>query len=163
MEGLVKMSEQNDSQKKILLTTDDILNFEPNIDYKGYAPAEVDKFLDKVISDYMNYNDQIATLVSANQSLKSDFASKDAVIDQAKAKIESLNRQNVSLNNDISLLNQELVSVKQELEDAKKELAEKSATAQAAPVENSFGAGTQVDVLRRIARLEAEVFGKNRI
>ena len=48
-------------------------------------------------------------------------------------------------------------------EDAKKELADKAAASQAAPVENSFGAGTQVDVLRRIARLEAEVFGKNRI
>ena len=163
MEGLVKMSEQNDSEKKILLTTDDILNFEPNIDYKGYAPAEVDKFLDKVISDYMNYNDQIAALVSSNQSLKNDYANKDAVIAQAKTKIDDLNRENVNLNNQISLLNQDLDNAKKELEDAKKDLAQKPVVSQEAPVENSFGAGTQVDMLRRIARLEAEVFGKNRI
>ena len=163
MEGLVKMSEQNDSEKKILLTTDDILNFEPNIDYKGYAPAEVDKFLDKVISDYMNYNDQIAALVSSNQSLKNDDANKDAVIAQAKTKIDDLNRENVNLNNQISLLNQDLDNAKKELEDAKKDLAQKPVVSQEAPVENSFGAGTQVDMLRRIARLEAEVFGKNRI
>ena len=157
------MSEQNDSEKKILLTTDDILNFEPNIDYKGYAPAEVDKFLDKVISDYMNYNDQIAALVSSNQSLKNDYANKDAVIAQAKTKIDDLNRENVNLNNQISLLNQDLDNAKKELEDAKKDLAQKPVVSQEAPVENSFGAGTQVDMLRRIARLEAEVFGKNRI
>ena len=163
MEGLVKMSEQNDSEKKILLTTDDILNFEPNIDYKGYAPAEVDKFLDKVISDYMNYNDQIAALVSSNRSLKNDYANKDAVIAQAKTKIDDLNRENVNLNNQISLLNQDLDNAKKELEDAKKDLAQKPVVSQEAPAENSFGAGTQVDMLRRIARLEAEVFGKNRI
>ena len=157
------MSEQNDSEKKILLTTDDILNFEPNIDYKGYAPAEVDKFLDKVISDYMNYNDQIAALVSSNRSLKNDYANKDAVIAQAKTKIDDLNRENVNLNNQISLLNQDLDNAKKELEDAKKDLAQKPVVSQEAPAENSFGAGTQVDMLRRIARLEAEVFGKNRI
>ena len=36
-----------------------ILDKQFNVDLKGYAPREVDEFLDKVIADYQTYDETI--------------------------------------------------------------------------------------------------------
>ena len=39
-------------QKKLTLSSDDIMNKEFSLQYKGYVPQEVDAFLDEVIKNY---------------------------------------------------------------------------------------------------------------
>lgn len=46
----------------IILTPDMILNWDFKIDARGYRPQEVDKLLDKVISDYYAFNNKIKKL-----------------------------------------------------------------------------------------------------
>lgn len=40
------------------LTAQDVYSKEFHVDLKGYAPAEVDEFLDQVIEDYQEYDEK---------------------------------------------------------------------------------------------------------
>ena len=41
------------------LTAQEIYEKEFHVDLKGYAPAEVDEFLDMVIEDYQKYDEKV--------------------------------------------------------------------------------------------------------
>jgi len=116
-----------DENKKTVLDIDTIINKEFNIDFKGYSPIEVDKFLDSVVHDYDTFQQQIAELSEKVQFFEDSNA-------QLKTKIMEL--------------------------EGKLKAAEDSATAAANSPATPQAAGnlSQVDILRRIARLEQEVF-----
>ena len=47
------------------LTAQEIYEKEFHVDLKGYAPAEVDEFLDMVIEDYQKYDEKVEELGAA--------------------------------------------------------------------------------------------------
>ena len=51
--------------KNMNLTAQDVYSKEFHVDLKGYAPAEVDEFLDQVIEDYQEYDEKIEELSQA--------------------------------------------------------------------------------------------------
>ena len=51
-------------QKKLTLTSDEIINKEFSLQYKGYVPQEVDSFLDEVIKNpLLNKKDILINLL----------------------------------------------------------------------------------------------------
>lgn len=63
--------------RKLNLDVNDILNQQFSIDFKGYSPSEVDKFLDMIIQDYQlleetisQYSEKMTLLERSNTSLK---------------------------------------------------------------------------------------------
>lgn len=126
------LAPENGAEEKVQLTADDILNFEPQIDYKGYSPIEVDRFLDIVMNDYDVFAEQIR-------------------------KLEEVNRRQA----------EEIVSLRSELAELKEAEEEKEPepeiTEEPEPEPNPFASGTNADMLRRLARLEAAVFGGRKL
>ena len=51
--------------KDMNLTAQEIYEKEFHVDLKGYAPAEVDEFLDIVIEDYQKYDEKVEELGAA--------------------------------------------------------------------------------------------------
>lgn len=51
--------------KDMNLTAQEIYEKEFHVDLKGYAPAEVDEFLDMVIEDYQEYDEKVEELGAA--------------------------------------------------------------------------------------------------
>ena len=47
------------------LTAQEIYEKEFHVDLKGYAPAEVDEFLDMIIEDYQKYDEKVEELGAA--------------------------------------------------------------------------------------------------
>lgn len=109
------------AEKIIQLDADEIVNKKFNVDFRGYAPVEVGRFLNTIARDYMTYDEII-----------------------------------LELKDEIRKLQEEKLQLKGQLRD----LEEKSK----APVSNN-GNGelsmTQLDIIRRLSRLEEAVF-KNR-
>ncbi|MBB5182038.1 cell division regulator GpsB [Catenisphaera adipataccumulans] len=104
------------------LTAQDIYEKEFHVDLKGYAPEEVDEYLDQVIEDYQNYDDE---LESRNQAIL-----------RYEEKIKELQKQIFTLNNENKKLQEKL----------------KAGYIEAPNTD-------QVDILKRLSRLEAAVFG----
>ena len=111
--------------KNLNLTAQDVYSEEFHVDLKGYAPAEVDEFLDQVIEDYQEYDEKIEELSQA-------ITRYEQKINELQAKIVELNTDNRKLRDQM-----------------------KSGMVAA---NNS----DQVDILKRISRLEQAVFHNNR-
>lgn len=58
------------TNKKIQLTSKDILEKEFKVSLRGYNQDEVDSFLDKIIMDYQLFNEEITTLKKEIARLK---------------------------------------------------------------------------------------------
>lgn len=56
--------------KKLNLNPEDILNFEPKVDFKGYSAAEVDEFLDSVLEDYQTMEENVQDLLNLISKLQ---------------------------------------------------------------------------------------------
>ena len=102
---------------KLNLTAQDILDKEFNVDFKGYSASEVDRFLETVLDDYQNYDENIEEL--------------QAKISELEAEIEALKRKNLDL-------------------ESKQKVIDLANT-------TSY---SSVDLLKRVARLEEEVYRK---
>lgn len=109
------MSEMN-------LTAQVIYEKEFHVDVKGYAPVEVDEFLDQIIEDYQTYDEKIEEL-------------SQAVI-RYEEKIKELQQELYNLQNENQSINEKLTA------------------------NVSSGNSDQIDILKRIARLEQAVFGQ---
>ena len=107
--------------KDMNLTAEQIYSKEFHVDLKGYAPGEVDEFLDQIIEDYQKYDEKIEEMGQA--------------INRFEAKVKELNQQIIVLTSD------------------KRQLEEKMSSGYT-HANNS----DQVDLLQRVARLEAAVF-----
>ncbi len=93
-----------DNKKQTLLDVDTIINKEFNIDFKGYSPLEVDRFLDFVVHDYQFFqrqisqlNDKISFYENANSQLKNKLLELDARLRIAQDNAASAKAANGSI------------------------------------------------------------------
>jgi len=118
-------------QKKLTLTSDEIVNKEFSLQYKGYVPQEVDSFLDEVVKNYEvieeirdYYETQNKALQKTNSVLRSKIDDLETKLEIEKNKNNSIekvdNSSNLDLIKKIAKLESELFQTKQALEDAKK-------------------------------------------
>lgn len=103
--------------EKLNLTPEEILNKVFKVDFKGYAPAEVDAFLDSILEDYQIMEDNIQQLLDTVATLQ--------------AQVKELTAKNVEL-------------------EGRKMAFDLSNT-------TSY---SSVDILKRISRLEEQVYNK---
>ncbi|MEE0829920.1 MAG: DivIVA domain-containing protein [Longicatena sp.] len=77
-------------ESRFNLNTDDLLNKQFNVDFKGYSAIEVDHFLDLVIADYQAYDALIESLGTRLQEAENMIKELKAqnVILEAKAQGE---------------------------------------------------------------------------
>lgn len=115
----------------IILSPKDIFDQDFKRSMRGYDSREVDEFLDDVIKDYESFMAQIQALKKENEALKAELENKETVVDFPS---ESSTPYQSSYGSDSSL--------------------------EAAEVLKPSGAVTNFDILKRISRLEKEVFGK---
>ena len=106
------------------LTAQDVYSKEFHVDLKGYAPAEVDEFLDQVIEDYQEYDEKIEELSQAVTRYEQKSMN-------CKPKFVELNADNRKLQ---ETMRNGMVNA---------------------------GNSDQVDILKRISRLEQAVFHNN--
>ena len=64
-----------------------ILDKQFNVDLKGYAPREVDEFLDKVIADYQTYDETIRELGESLRNYENQVEQLKAKIAELEAKV----------------------------------------------------------------------------
>lgn len=84
-------------ESKFNLNTDDLLNKQFNIDFKGYSAIEVDKFLDLVIADYQEYDAMIANLgahLQEAESMIKELKARNAAL-EAKLSDEAQPRESL--------------------------------------------------------------------
>lgn len=105
------------------LTAQQIYEKEFHVDLKGYAPAEVDEFLDQIIEDYQVYEEKVEELGQA-------ITRYEEKIKELQQQVFALQNENQNLNEKV---NADFVNVNSD----------------------------QVDILKRIARLEQAVFHNN--
>ena len=117
-------------QKKLTVSSDDILNKEFSLQYKGYVPQEVDAFLDEVVKNYEiieeirdYYETQNKALQKTNSILRSKIDDLETRLEIEKNKNSSIDRvdnnSNLDLIKKIAKLESELYQTKQELAEAK--------------------------------------------
>ena len=117
--------------KKLTLSSNEIIDKEFSLQYKGYVPQEVDSFLDEVVKNYEvieeirdYYETQNKALQKTNSILRSKIDELETKLEMEKNKNNSIekvdNTSNLDLIKKIAKLESELFQTKQELEDAKK-------------------------------------------
>lgn len=77
------------------LTAQEIYEKEFHVDLKGYAPAEVDEFLDQVIEDYQKYDEKVEELGAA-------LTRYEDKIKELQQQIFALQSENQNLNEKMS-------------------------------------------------------------
>ena len=103
--------------KKLNLTPNEILNKEFKPNFKGYDATEVDSFLDQVLDDYQNMEENVQELLD--------------LVDSLQNQVKELNKQKIEL-------------------EGKNKAFDLSNT-------TSY---SSVDLLKRLSRLEEEVYNK---
>ncbi len=63
-----------------------ILNQQFNVDFKGYSPIEVDRFLDEIIRDYEEFDKTIETQQSLLLKLQKENAHLQALVVELQSK-----------------------------------------------------------------------------
>lgn len=76
-------------EKRFKLSVEDVLNKQFNIDFKGYSSAEVDEFLDLVISDYQEYEEMIRNLGERLQEYERQNAALKAKIVELEGRVDT--------------------------------------------------------------------------
>ncbi len=148
----------------VILSAQDIYDKEFSVDSRGYSAGEVDAYLDQIIEDYQEYEEQ-------TQKLSSALVSCDQ-------KIKELSEENAGLKASQKQLQGQLESALKELEEAKAALAKTSLNETSAPeeetIETEAAEGTTVmtpqfkaepdsqelTLEERVAKLEKAVFGR---
>ena len=85
--------------EKLNLTPEEILEKEFNVDFKGYAPAEVDGFLDKVLEDYQIMEENVQQLLDAIKVLQKqvkDLTAKNVELEGRKMAFDLSNTTSYS-------------------------------------------------------------------
>ena len=103
---------------KLNFDREKIYDLEFSLDFKGYAPQEVDSVLDKIINDYTVFLNQVEKLETEITDLNLKLAQKEALIIELEGKLKVLSEL---------------------------------------PAEQNIN---QVDLMKRIARLEALVYNQ---
>ena len=90
-------------QDRISLTENDILEKDFKLDAKGYRPQEVDKYLDIIIKDYVEFKKIIRLKEQENKELQDENLELKQEIRSLKTKIEVL-KENSNNGNNIDVL-----------------------------------------------------------
>ncbi len=117
-------------QKKLTLTSEEIINKDFSLQYKGYVPQEVDAFLDEVIKNYGiieeirdYYETQNKALQKTNSVLRAKIDELETRLEIEKNKNNSIDKvdstSNLDLIKKIAKLEDELFQTKRELEEVK--------------------------------------------
>ena len=91
------------------LTAQEIYEKEFHVDLKGYAPAEVDEFLDVVIEDYQKYDEKVEEL--------------GAAVTRYEEKIKELQQQLFALQSENEKVNSDFVNGSSNTVDILKRIA----------------------------------------
>lgn len=91
------------------LTAQEIYEKEFHVDLKGYAPAEVDEFLDMVIEDYQKYDEKVEEL--------------GAAVTRYEEKIKELQQQLFALQSENEKVNSDFVNGSSNTVDILKRIA----------------------------------------
>lgn len=83
-------------EEKIFLTENDILEKQFKLDARGYRPQEVDKFLDLIIRDYVEYKTIIKRQSAEIKSLESDNQLLQSELRDLKSKMEIVKANSTS-------------------------------------------------------------------
>lgn len=127
---------------KITLSPKDIFEREFKIVLRGYDKDEIDEFLDEIIKDYETYEAQLQVLRQENEQLREQFKNQmtepSAIAPETQVFTTPLEAERLQpeVSPYVNPLNQP------------NDLARLSASV------------TNFDILKRISRLEKEVFGK---
>ncbi len=78
-------------EEKRFLTAREILEKDFKIDARGYRPQEVDQFLDLVIKDYVEFENNTKKLLSEIKLLESDNSKLKSEIRNLRASLEIAN------------------------------------------------------------------------
>lgn len=81
--------------KEMNLSAQDIYSKEFHVDVKGYAPEEVDEFLDLVIEDFQTYDEKIEELGSA-------LSKYEEKIKELQQQIRTLQSENQNLSEQVN-------------------------------------------------------------
>ncbi len=148
----------------VILSAQDIYDKEFSVDSRGYSAGEVDAYLDQIIEDYQEYEEQ-------TQKLSSALVSCDQ-------KIKELSEENAGLKASQKQLQEQLESALKELEEAKAALAKTSLNETSAPEEETIETeaaesttvvtpqfkaepdSQELTLEERVAKLEKAVFGR---
>lgn len=90
---------------KLNFNAQKIYDTEFSLDFKGYAPQEVDSVLDRVILDYQFYESYIVKLNEQLDNMNLTLASKEAQIIELEAKLKAIEKSTVDQNvNNVDLM-----------------------------------------------------------
>ena len=103
--------------KKLNLNPEEIYNKQFNVDFKGYAPAEVDSYLDTVLDDYQTMEENVQELLD--------------LVSRLQEQVKELTKKNVELEGKIKAIDL-----------------------------SNTTSYSSVDLLKRISRLEAQIYNK---
>lgn len=127
---------------KIMLSPKDIFEREFKIVLRGYDKDEIDEFLDEIIKDYETYEAQLQALRQENEQLREQF--KNQMAETTPLAPET-----------------QVFTTPLESERVQPELSPyTSAHNQLNDLTRLSASVTNFDILKRISRLEKEVFGK---
>lgn len=127
---------------KIMLSPKDIFEREFKIVLRGYDKDEIDEFLDEIIKDYETYEAQLQALRQENEQLREQF--KNQMAETTPLAPET-----------------QVFTTPLESERVQPELSPyASAHNQLNDLTRLSASVTNFDILKRISRLEKEVFGK---
>ena len=90
-------------QDRISLTENDILEKDFKLDAKGYRPQEVDKYLDIIIKDYVEFKKIIRLKEQENKELQDENLELKQEVRSLKTKKEVL-KENSNNGNNIDVL-----------------------------------------------------------
>ncbi len=91
-------------EKRCNLDIKSILDTEFHVDYKGYSPLEVDKFLDLVIEDYQFYDERIAAMNEQYLMQERTIASLKAKVIELEGKAKVIDEMDSSQVSNLDLL-----------------------------------------------------------
>ena len=84
---------------RITLTMQDILEKEFKIDARGYRPQEVDKYLDQIIKDYVEFINIIKELRNENKALERENIDLKHELRDLKANIDIVKKSEKEITN----------------------------------------------------------------
>ena len=90
--------------EKLHLSSQDILDKEFNVDFKGYSAAEVDSFLDMVLDDYQTYDEGIEELQNEIEGLKKEISKLKADNLELESKQKVIDLANTTSYSSVDLL-----------------------------------------------------------
>lgn len=91
-------------EKRFKLTVEEVLDKQFNVDFKGYSSAEVDEFLDLVISDYQEYDAMIQELGNHMQEYERQVNALKAKIIELEGKQDAVSADAMTQSNNVDIL-----------------------------------------------------------